>query len=404
MARTTLWAMVATGLAAASVHTGALAAEPAAIPREALVSADYRQGMIAFQQRCSACHSAADGGLDLVGPNLYGVFSRKVGMKPGYNFSDALRKAGFQWTPARLQAWLADPEGYLPGNRMTVPEAVPPGDRVALLSYLMLETGAADWPKPEIPVASTAASGRPPGSVPLEERFPSFWNHLMTNTTRYRMESAAGELKFDAYFEADGSIAASIEAIRGFWHADDRDMFCYALYNIPLAPGQLVECFPIAAMSIPRFREELWKSEPVAGVKLTGGIVAGRPTGVDADAGYWKNLFANTMRYEVVVDGAPQVMDLWFNEDKTVTSNGPARGTWLVQGGQGQEEMCYAVTGLPGLDGALEECFPLRLMFNPRIGARWPSKFKNGMGYWCEVVAGRDPVAPKPKPGPPPPG
>jgi hypothetical protein len=40
---------------------------------------------------------------------------------------------------------------------------------------------------------------------------------------------------------------------------------------------QLIECFPIVAMTIPSFREELWTSEPAPGFKLTGGIVAGRP-------------------------------------------------------------------------------------------------------------------------------
>jgi cytochrome c2 len=246
------------------------------IPRQALVDANYRQGMVAFQQRCSACHSVAEGGLDLAGPNLHGVFARRSGVKAGFGFSAALQGADFVWSPERLAAWLADPDGYLPGNRMGMPEAVPEQDRIPLLSYLMLETGAADWPRPAMPTSAAGASTAREGA-PLAERFPSFWNHLMTNTTRYRLVSADGELRFDAYFEKDGSVSASVAAIRGFWHVDQRDMFCYALHGIPLAPGQLVECFPVVAMSIPRFREELWTSEPVAGVTLTGGIVAGRP-------------------------------------------------------------------------------------------------------------------------------
>jgi hypothetical protein len=30
------------------------------------------------------------------------------------------------------------------------------------------------------------------------------------------------------------------------------------------------------------------------------------------------------------------------------------------------------------------------LMYNPRIGARWPSAFSEGVPYWAEVVAGRE--------------
>lgn len=118
-----------------------------AVAREALVNANYRQGMVAFQVRCSACHSLADGGANLVGPNLYGIFKRKAGGKSDFGYSDALESAGFDWTPARLLAWIADPRGFVRGTSMMLPEPVPEADRIALVSFLMLETGAADWPK-----------------------------------------------------------------------------------------------------------------------------------------------------------------------------------------------------------------------------------------------------------------
>ncbi len=253
-------------------------AEPLAIPRGALVGANYRQGMVAFQSRCSACHSLADGGTNLVGPNLYGVFKRKVGSKADFNFSDALENGGFTWTPARLVAWTADPKGYLQGTTMMLPEPVPPADRVALMSYLMLETGAADWPKPQPPRAVAAAGP----NAPLVERFPSFWNHLMNNTTRYKINGPAGELRFDAYFNSNGTVTTSVKEMQGFWREMPGEQFCYALMNVPNDMRQLIECFPIVAMSIPRFNDELWKTTPVPGFELTGGIVAGRP---DAAAG-----------------------------------------------------------------------------------------------------------------------
>jgi len=58
---------------------------------------------------------------------------------------------------------------------------------------------------------------------------------------------------------------------------DERDFFCYALYQIPAGPKQFVECFPVIAMSIPRFSQELWESKPAPGVTLFGGILPGRP-------------------------------------------------------------------------------------------------------------------------------
>ncbi len=256
------------------IEPGVLPAAEPTITHAQLVAANYRQGMLAFQQRCSACHAVADGALDLMGPNLYGIFKRRVGTKPGYPYSDVMRKAGFEWTPAKLAGWIGEPARMLSGSKMQLPEAVPQADRIPLLSYMMLETGAADWPKP-VPPRAVAGSGKP--DAPLSERYPSFWNHLMSNTARYRLLADGKETRFDVYFRKDGSIASDIPSVRGFWRADERDMFCYAIYGIPQVAPQFVECFPIAAMSIPRFREELWESVPTPGIKLVGGILPGRP-------------------------------------------------------------------------------------------------------------------------------
>ncbi len=244
------------------------------LTRDVLSQADYVVGRRAFQMRCSACHTLAEGGSHLTGPNLWGLIDEPAGTRGGnFNYSDALLNADIVWTPDRLDRCLADPARDVPGNRMAVPEGVPNPDRLALIAFLMLETGGADWPKPELPKAVVD----PDRSKPVSERFPSFWNHMMSNTTRYRMVTAGGELVFRAYFNPDGSVTTDQETIRGFWRPDDRDFFCYALYGIPLKPDQFVECFPMVAMSIPRFAEQLWESKPAEGVQLYGGILPGRP-------------------------------------------------------------------------------------------------------------------------------
>ena len=253
------------------------AADLPPVPRDALVAANYRQGMLAFQQRCSACHALAAGSVDLAGPSLHGMFSRRAGTKPGFAYSDALDAAAFTWTPERLVAFIAAPSTLLPGTTMRLPEPVPEGDRIALVSFVMQETGAADWPKPAPPAGPPSAARIGADGEDLAQRFPSFWNHLMTNTTRYRLRDGATELRFDAYFNRDGSVSSSLEGVRGFWRVDERDMFCYAIYGLAVAPRQFVECFPVVAMSIPRFREELWTTTLPGGQALTGGIVAGRP-------------------------------------------------------------------------------------------------------------------------------
>ncbi len=274
MHRSLLFPLLLSGVLG-SLHSGLSLAE--AIPtRDQLVAADYQKGRTAFLQRCSACHTLADGGSNLLGPNLWGLIGRKAGTSPGFAASPALSSAGFSWDVPRVWEFVAGPEKLIPGTRMLIPEPVPAADRTALISFMLLETGAADWPRP----AAASATATIDRTKPLAERYPSFFNHLMTNTTRYRMETPAGEVRFDTYFNADGSVSSSEKSIRGFWNTVERkgmEFFCYALDGIPGKPSQLVECFPIAAMAIPRFAEQLWTSKPTEGVTLHGGIMAGRP-------------------------------------------------------------------------------------------------------------------------------
>lgn len=237
-----------------------------------LQSADYARGRLAFQQRCSACHTLADRGSNLAGPNLWGVINNPAGSKEGFAYSAALSSAEFDWTPDRLAEFVADPGESVAGTTMMIPEGVPAADRIPMISFIMVETGAASWPRPE---------PEPPDAdpdAPISERYASFWNHMMYNTTHYRLDNGSDEIVFDVYFNTDGSVSSDQESIRGFWRVDDRDFFCYALYGIPIEPSEFVECFPIVAMSIPRFAEELWQSNPVGDVTLHGGILPGRPS------------------------------------------------------------------------------------------------------------------------------
>ncbi len=176
---------------------------------------------------------------------------------------------------------MADPKGYLPGNIMGIPEAVPDSDRLNIISFMLIETGAVDWPRPETNFADAQLDAEKPPS----ERFPSFWNHLMFNTARYwwENEEAQEDYRFDAYFKTDGTVVTSDKKVSGFWHINERNFFCYALTGMPVSVGHMVECFPVAAMAIPRFAEELWISKPQPGVKLHGGMMAGRPDWVYGD-------------------------------------------------------------------------------------------------------------------------
>jgi len=90
--------------------------------------------------QCRACHSLDAGGPHKVGPNLYGVFGRKAGLADGFAYSDVLTNADVIWTEEAMDAWLARPSTFLPGNRMVFVGIKDVQDRASLIAYLQQET------------------------------------------------------------------------------------------------------------------------------------------------------------------------------------------------------------------------------------------------------------------------
>ena len=59
-----------------------------------------------------------------------------------YSYSEALASSNFVWTPRALDAWLAQPYPFLPGNRMSYPGLPDGDDRKAVIAYLLHYTDA----------------------------------------------------------------------------------------------------------------------------------------------------------------------------------------------------------------------------------------------------------------------
>jgi cytochrome c len=88
-------------------------------------------------QICRACHSFDREGPNMIGPALYGFFGSEVGSQSGFEYSAVMRNADFVWTPEALNAWLAQPRRFLPGNRMTFAGVRQQSDRDDLIAYLL---------------------------------------------------------------------------------------------------------------------------------------------------------------------------------------------------------------------------------------------------------------------------
>ena len=104
--------------------------------------ADSARGERLFA-RCFACHSVVAGEEKLPGPNLREVIGRRAGTLPGFRFSPALVEAGGRglvWTRETLDAYLADPPGFLPGTEMGSPGLREAGDRRDVIDFLERRT------------------------------------------------------------------------------------------------------------------------------------------------------------------------------------------------------------------------------------------------------------------------
>lgn len=129
-------------LAACNPGTGAPDAEGAAKTAALMAAlpapyntADLANGKQAFQL-CAACHTAIEGGANMTGPNLYGVFGRKAASAATYKYSPVLKAAGWIWTPAQLDKWLASPQTTLPGTKMAFVGLKDAKTRTDLIAYL----------------------------------------------------------------------------------------------------------------------------------------------------------------------------------------------------------------------------------------------------------------------------
>lgn len=100
----------------------------------AQAAGDPEAGKKAFA-KCKACHQLA-AGKNGVGPSLHGVFGRKSGSVDGFKYSDAMKEKAVTWNEETIAAYLADPKGYIPGNKMVFPGIKKDSELANIIAYL----------------------------------------------------------------------------------------------------------------------------------------------------------------------------------------------------------------------------------------------------------------------------
>ncbi|MEM9622776.1 MAG: PQQ-dependent sugar dehydrogenase [Pseudomonadota bacterium] len=84
---------------------------------------------------CYGCHALRDD-THGIGPDLWSVVGREVGYHEDYTYSEAMRAYGGTWTVERLDAFLADPQGEVPGTSMNMPGISDPQLRRDIIQYI----------------------------------------------------------------------------------------------------------------------------------------------------------------------------------------------------------------------------------------------------------------------------
>jgi cytochrome c len=98
---------------------------------------------------CGACHNFQKGGPNGIGPNLYGIVGRARASAPGFDYSDAMKAKGGEWTIDDLNKFLTSPKEFVPGTKMTFAGLPRGNQRADVIAYL---NSLSDNPKP-LPVA-----------------------------------------------------------------------------------------------------------------------------------------------------------------------------------------------------------------------------------------------------------
>jgi glucose/arabinose dehydrogenase len=100
-------------------------------------------GQTYFERNCASCHTADAGMGSRAGPGLFNVVGRKAAGVPGFNYTDALSKAGAAgktWTREELDVFLRDPSKDVPGTAMPIGIA-DAKQRAAVIDYLAAQRG-----------------------------------------------------------------------------------------------------------------------------------------------------------------------------------------------------------------------------------------------------------------------
>jgi len=100
-----------------------------------LAAGDARKGADQFVEECGDCHSAKEGKAKK-GPPLVGINGRKAGTVTDFAYSDAMVQSGINWTPEKMDAYIAQPRKVVPGGKMKYDGLADAAARANVIAYV----------------------------------------------------------------------------------------------------------------------------------------------------------------------------------------------------------------------------------------------------------------------------
>jgi cytochrome c len=109
---------------------------PAALPQVSQQGTGAASEQQAFNNACRTCHVMREGD-NRLGPNLHKIVGRKAGSLPNYNYSSAMKEAGFVWDKEKLERFIANPDEVVSGNSMKPYNGIASSDdRAKIVAFL----------------------------------------------------------------------------------------------------------------------------------------------------------------------------------------------------------------------------------------------------------------------------
>ena len=96
-------------------------------------------------KKCSAWHVIADGGKNMIGPNLWSVIGRKAGSISDYKYSKAMIAYGKEWSFEEMNSYLIKPQAYVRGTKMAFAGLRKEKDRASVILFMNSKSSS---PKP----------------------------------------------------------------------------------------------------------------------------------------------------------------------------------------------------------------------------------------------------------------